>query len=205
MITREKSNEEFQDNYFTKNRKLKLEEYDDNGNLIDVVEFSQKDLWDFYVFKNNWGTDLRLARKSDREYFKGKQLELLKRMLYLFNDYYFDDNIVKEFENIFNTHTIEEIEFAIDFKNYYYNENQSILSADDFYKVKRMKFIDVLNWVKSSDGIYYAVENDGTKGMTYLEKPTRKQAKYQRQRNGKRIVFLSFKTWKEYEVNESEL
>lgn len=205
MITREKNNEEFQNNYFTKNRKLKLEEYDDNGNLVDVIEFNQKDLWDFYMFQNNWGTDLRLARKKDREHFSGKELKLVKRMLYLFNDCYFDDNVVREFQNMFDTYTVEEIEFALDFKNYYHNESQAFLTMEDFCKVKRMKFSDVLEWIKSSEGIYYAVANDGTKGMTYLEKPTKQQAKYQRQKNGKRIVFLSFKTWKEYEVNESEL
>ncbi len=30
----------FKDNDITYNRKLKLEEYDDNGTLIDCVEFS---------------------------------------------------------------------------------------------------------------------------------------------------------------------
>lgn len=71
--------------------------------------------------------------------------------------------------------------------------------------LQNMSFEDVLKWMKTVTGIYYAVANDGTKGMIYLDKPTKKQAKYQRQRNGKRIVFLSFKDWKEYSVSENEL
>lgn len=70
---------------------------------------------------------------------------------------------------------------------------------------KNMSFEDILKWIQSVNGIYYAVANDGTKGMAYLDKPTKKQAKYQRQRNGKRIVFLSFKYWKEYSICENEL
>ena len=41
----------FKDNDITYNRKLKLEEYDDNGNLIDCVEFTPKDLMEFYLLK----------------------------------------------------------------------------------------------------------------------------------------------------------
>lgn len=39
----------FKDNDITYNRKLKIEEYDDNGNIIDCVEFSPKDLMEFYL------------------------------------------------------------------------------------------------------------------------------------------------------------
>ena len=80
---------EFKDNYFTNNRKLKLEEYDDNGNIIDTIEFSQNDLWDFYVYKNNWSIDFDIARKKDREYFKGDELELAKKMINLIDNNYF--------------------------------------------------------------------------------------------------------------------
>lgn len=205
MIIRNNDVEKFEGNYFTHNRKLKLEEYDDNGNLIDVIEFSKGDLWNFYMFKNNYCTDLTIARKKDREYFKGKELELAKRMLYVFNDYYFDENTVKDIETLFKKYTVEEIEFALNLKDNSYHQTEYNLSMRDYNEVKRMKFSDILNWIKNSEGIYYAVSNDGIKGMTFLEKPTKKQAKYQRQHNGKRIIFLNFRDWKEYLVNESEL
>ena len=36
--------EKFEDNYFTKNRKLKIEEYDNEGKLIDVIELARMDV-----------------------------------------------------------------------------------------------------------------------------------------------------------------
>lgn len=205
MIIRNEDLDKFKDNYFTKNRRLKLEEYDDDGNLIDTVEFTQADLWNFYMLKNNGCNHFEFARKKDKEYFKGKELELAPKMLYLFNDYYFDENIVRDIEAIFKKYTVEQIEFALEFKNYHYNETSYITSTKDYNQVKVMKFLDVLEWTRNSSGLYYAVSNDGTKGMMYLEKPTKSQAKYQRQAHGKRIVFLSFKDWKEYLINENEL
>lgn len=205
MLIKDKDTNEFRDNYYTHNRKLKLEEYDDNGNIIDVIELKQSDLWNFYMLKNNNYIDLAIARKKDREYFKGKQLELVKRMIDLIDEQYFNENTVKYIEDIFKTYTIEQIEFALNFKDYFYNQIEVFLSMDDYNQIKQMKFIDVLKWVKDSEGIYYAVSNDGRKGMMYLERPTKKQAKYQRQKNGKRIIFFSFKDWTEHLVNEVEL
>ncbi|NFO86099.1 hypothetical protein FDC58_16735 [Clostridium botulinum] len=195
----------FEDNYYTYNKKLKLEEYDDEGNLIDVIEFNKKDLWDFYIFKNNGYIDFRFARKKDREYFKEEEFEIAKRIMEVSDFMYFDENTIKYIENILKTYTLKEIEYALNFKNYYYNEMNGYLSMEDWAKIKKMKFEDILKWIKEVDGIYYATKNDGTKGMMYLEKPTKKQAKYQRQKHGKRIVFLSFSDWKEYIVNEDDL
>lgn len=205
MIIRSNYFEDFEDNYFTKNRKLKLEEYDDEGNLIDVIEFNQGELWSFYTLRNNSRNKFELARKKDREYFKGEKLKLANNLMFLFNDYYFDENIVKAIEEILNTYTNEEIEFALDFKYQPPNKERYFLTMKDYNEVKRMDFIDVLNWIKESDGMYYAVANDGSKGVVYFEKPTKKQAKYQRQKNSKRIAFLNFRDWKEYLINEDEL
>jgi hypothetical protein len=205
MIIRHKDVKQFADNYYTDNRKLKLEEYDDDGNLIDTIEFCQGDLWNFYQMRNNSCNDLTIARKKDRDHFKGKELELMKRIMYLFNDYYFDENTIKDIETIFREYTVEEIEFALSFKNYAYNECNYNFSMEEYFKIKEMSFYDLLKWVKDCEGIYYAVSNNSIKGMAYLKRPTKKQAKYQRQKNDKRIVFLNFRDWKEYIVNESEL
>jgi len=205
MIIRNNLTESFEDNYFTHNRKLKLEEYDDDGKLIDVIEFNQGDLWNFYTFKNNYTSNLTLARKKDREHFKGEKLELVKKLLYLYDEYYFDEDTIKDIEDLFNTYTFEEIEFALSFKNFSNDEAGFSFTLKDYWKIKQMKFNDTLKWIKNSDGMYYAVANDGIKGMSYFEQPTRKQAKYQRVKNDKRIIFLNFRDWKEYSVNENEL
>jgi hypothetical protein len=168
MFVRNNLTESFEDNYFTHNRKLKLEEYDDDGKLIDVIEFNQGDLWNFYTFKNNNCSDITLARKKDREHFKGKKFELVKKLLYYYDKYYFDENIVADIENLFNTYTFEEIEFALNFKNEFNDEASFSFNLKDYWEMKQMKFIDTLKWIKKSDGMYYAVTNDGIKGMSYL-------------------------------------
>lgn len=197
---------DFKDNEITYNRKLKLEEYDDNGNLIDCVEFSQKDLMEFYILKNNGYNDLKTARKNIKDYFNVGNKELKTKLLnHIFYEYTLNDDLVDSIESILTTYTEEEIQFALSLKNYFYNECTFLLNMKDSAFFKNMSFFEVLNWIKNIDGIYYAVANDGTKGMAYLEKPTKKQAKYQRQKNGKRIIFLNFTDWKEYSISENEL
>ncbi|MGG7212082.1 hypothetical protein ACQPUY_00540 [Clostridium nigeriense] len=196
----------FKDNDITYNRKLKLEEYDDNGNIIDCVEFSQKDLMEFYIFKNNGYHDIRTARKSIKDYFNVGNKELkIKLLNHIFYQYTLNNDLVNSIESIITTYNEDELNFAFSIKNYVWNECKFQLSMQDSSFFKNMSFEEVLKWIQSVNGIYYAVANDGTKGMAYLDKPTKKQAKYQRQKNGKRIVFLSFKDWKEYSISENEL
>lgn len=196
----------FKDNDITYNRKLKLEEYDENGNLIDCVEFSQKDLMEFYILKNNGYNDIRTARKNIKDYFNVGNKELkIKLLNHIFYQYTLNNDLVNSIESIITKYNDNELNFAFSLKNYVYDECNFLFNMKDSAFFKNMSFEEVLKWIQSVNGIYYAVANDGTKGMTYLEKPTKKQAKYQRQKNGKRIVFLSFKDWKEYSIAENEL
>ncbi|MBO0558972.1 hypothetical protein EXQ37_03815 [Clostridium botulinum] len=71
--------------------------------------------------------------------------------------------------------------------------------------LKKFGLIEALEFIKNREGIYYAVNNSGEREYDFVDKPTKKQAKYQRVKNGRRTVFLSFKDWKEYIVNENEL
>lgn len=197
------------ENYFeeiTHNRKLKLEEYDDEGNLIDCVEFSKEDLFDFYGYKNNAFNNILTSRKDVRDYLGSGNVELKYKLL---SDVFMrsepNQDLINSIEYILKTYTEEEINFALKIKDHAYNEFTVFLSMKDYNRLKGKDFFELLKWIRSTDGIYYAVANDGCKGMAYLEKPTKKQAKYQRLRNGKRIVFLSFKDWKEYNIPESEL
>ncbi|MGL5713951.1 MAG: hypothetical protein ACRCXT_09110 [Paraclostridium sp.] len=188
--------------HLTKNRLLKIEEYDDNGNLIDILEFSKDDLWWFCCEKGNSYRGLDVAVKSDREYFKGEELELFHEIIKtteLFRFCIVTEDIEK-IDYIFRTYTKDQIRFALDFKHYLYNYLNYAFYGDDEVIMKNKNFIEILEWVKVSGGFYYAVDEKGNRGMAYLDKPTTKQASYQRQKHGKRIVFLSFKDFKEYLV-----
>lgn len=188
--------------YLTKNRKLKIDEYDDNGNLIDVIEFSKEDLWWFCCEKGNAYRGLDVAVKSDREYFKGEELELFHKIIKTTELFRFCivEEDVKKIDYIFRTYTKDQIRFALDFKNYLYNYLNYAFYGDDEIIMKNKNFIDILEWVKNSVGFYYAIDEKGDRGMAYLDKPTKKQVSYQRQKHGKKIVFLDFKDFKEYLV-----
>lgn len=195
----------FEDNYYTKNRKLKLEEYDGDGNIIDTIELSQEDLWNFYMHKNNGFICFDIARKSDREYFSGDRLETAKRIVNLIEDRYFDIITIKQIEEILRDYTLEQINFAIDFKNYSYDiPNYMFFGEDDIF-IKGLKFIDILVYFKSKNGFWYAIDDKGNRGMAYLNEPTKKQIKYQMNKHGKKIVYFNFIDCKEYRVNEDEL
>ena len=196
----------FTENYITYNRKLKLEEYDDNGNLIDCLEFSQEDLMEFHIMKNYIGNDIRTARKKIKDYFNIVDTELKKKLLNnIFYQHKLDENLINLIESIITTYTKDELCFAFSVKDYFCGDYKFNFTMKDYAFFKNMNFLEVLKWIKSINGIYYAVANDGTRGISYLKKPTKKQAKYQRQKNSKRIVFLNFKDWKEYIVSENEL
>lgn len=193
--------------YFTKNRKLKLEEYDDQGNLIDTIEFDNNELGNFLISKISSYNGFSVSRYAERNYFKGQQLELFKQILWAtgYRGTLLTPRDINVVEDIFNNNTLEQIKFALDFKNYVYDDISLNFTMSDASKLRNLNFYQVLEWVKNSDGIWYAMDDKGNRGMTYLEEPTKKQAKYQRTKNGKRIVFLSFKDWKEHLVLEDEL
>ncbi|CEN75427.1 Uncharacterised protein [[Clostridium] sordellii] len=193
--------------YFTKNRKLKLEEYDDEGNLIDTIEFDNNELGNFLISKISSYNGFSVSRYAERNHFKGQKLQLFKQILWATGyrgDIITPENI-KTAEDIFENNTLSQIKFALGLKNYIYDELNLNFTMSDSSKIKNLNFYQILEWTNISPGIWYAIDDKGNKGMTYLEEPTKKQAKYQRAKNGKRIVFLSFKNWKEYLVLEDEL
>ncbi|NEZ80357.1 hypothetical protein EXM60_14515 [Clostridium botulinum] len=195
--------------YMTKNRKLKLEEYDNKGNLVDIREFSDNDLFSFISIKIRNNDSLGIARKKDLECFSKEELELINDiMYYLFitGDHsfsWFTNKETKIFQRIFAESTKEELKFALELTNYdQYAFNINLKSK---YAFMKFNFSEALEFIKSRDGIYYAVNNNGERAYDFVDKPTKKQVKYQRVKNGRRTVFFSFKDWKEYIVNEEEL
>lgn len=141
----------FKDNDITYNRKLKLEEYDDNGNIIDCVEFSQKYLMEFYLLKNNGYHDFLTARKSIKDYFNVGNKEIkLKLLNHIFYNYRLNNDLVNYIESIITTYNDDELKLAFSSKNYYlYDEYNFILSIKDNTFFKNMSFEDVLKWMKT--------------------------------------------------------
>ena len=197
--------EKFEDNYFTKNRKLKIEEYDNEGKLIDVIELSQKDFWEFYMYKNNGYSCIDVARKSDREYFSGERLELAKKIITIAYKEYFSINTIKKIEKLFEQYTTNQIKFALEFKDYFYGVSKYRFIGEDEKFICKLDFTQVLEYLKSKGGFWYAVDSNGRKGMAYLNHPTKKQIRYQKSKNKMVIVFLNFEDMKEYSIIDDKL
>lgn len=70
---------------------------------------------------------------------------------------------------------------------------------------KKYTFIEAIRFIEDHEGLYYVVDSEGNKTWDFIDKPTLKQYNYQIKKSGRRTVFLSFKDWKEYIVNEDDL
>lgn len=214
------SNELFK--YMTKNRKLKLEEYDDNGTLIDVREFSENDMFAFIHQQTNNAKALSVARIKDLNIFSDEELVIVEKLidysiyksLYSTNRdtamfYWFtkiEANKIRKFLDKFDGN-YNIISFALDLAM------PVILDGESSFKTRigapyfnyKLTLGEALDFIKNRDGIYYTVNNNGERVYDFVDMPTKKQVKYQRTKNSNRTVFLNFKDWKEYIIDESEL
>ncbi|EGT5649348.1 baseplate wedge protein 53 [Clostridium botulinum] len=200
--------------YMTKDRKLKLEEYDENGNLIDIREFQGEDLFNFIHYQTNFHKALSVARKKDVECFSKDEIKIINdiinlsklRCAYGESDrefYWFTDEESKIFKEIFETVPKQDLKFALELTNKGHGAFNTSLKSE--YSHKKFSLIEALKFIKNRDGIYYTVNNNGKRIYDFVDKPTKKQVKYQRVKNGNRTVFLSFRDWSEYIVDEDEL
>ena len=200
--------------YMTKNRKLKLEEYDEKGNLIDIKEFTGEDLFNFVHYQTNFNKALSVARKKDIEIFSSDELKIIYDIITLSKlrccygngkqeFYWFTNEEANFFKKIFKEVPKEKLKFALILANNGKTAFNTNLKSE--YYFKKFSLSEALDFIKNRDGIYYAVNNNGERTYDFVDKPTKKQVKYQRVKNGRRTVFLNFRDWIEYIVNEDEL
>lgn len=200
--------EQYNAKYFVKNRKLKLEEYDDLGNLIDVREFSNKDLAEFIGAKVTKSEALDVARKGDIKHFNKEDLVLLKDVLTTLNwssgEYrgYIRDKHLEFFEKIIAMDR-DKLNFIITLLDHHTGGFNT--SWDSPYAKKSFTFNEALEFTESREGIYYTVNNNGERVWDFVDKPTLKQYRYQVNKNGNRIVLLSFIDWKVHLITEKDL
>lgn len=202
-------------NYMTKNRKLKLEEYDDNGNLIEVRELDDEDLFTLCMHNTNAYKATKFARKEDLDEFNKEELEIIDKVFdtkvydcYCREKsipfYWFDKETVGWFKEFFKTYNQNEIKFALEMIHYSDGRKFNVSPKSPYFG-KELNLLTVLKFIRERDGFYYAVNNKGERTYDFVDKPTKKQVKYQRTKNGNRCIFLNFKDWEEYLVTEDEL
>lgn len=196
--------------YLDENRKLKLEEYDNDGNLIEVREFNRNDIANFLCMLANEGRELEVAKKKDLALFSEEEKKVLDDIYYyrrydsnlLRKAYLLDDKATKYFRNLFNTHGIEAVKLAINIARDRHTGGGFNVTPKSEYYCMKWTLESALDFIKNRAGIFYTVDSEGKRVYDFVDKPTKKQVAYQRNKNGHRTVFLNFKNWKEYLVLE---
>lgn len=208
-------------------KRLLLVEYDDNGNEIDRIPLAEhEDLLNILSYNERFVKSRYLLCKEDRSFFTDEQWKTIETYSNAISIYVSkeDNSGMYIFGPKFHSAALEEEwkEFWINFFKEPEEKQRFILTLTDSvnspgysywqiqigehpaltYDSKSIK--SVVNWVNNRTGIYYAVDNNNERTWDFIDKPTLKQAVYQR-RKGRRIVFLNFKDWKEYLVSENEL
>jgi hypothetical protein len=185
-----------------KNKRIIIQSLDAEGNALEATSLSDIDkdavletLWAIY------GPTLYI-----REKFKGlfteKELPLLEKMLDLRDILYVADEYVQELRHLLNEHSVEKISFALDISQAYAAFNAH---PNNPYFEKTFTFEEALDFIAERSGIYFAIDKHGRKRYDFVDKPTKKQAYYQRTKNGNSVVFLSFTDWKIHTVSNNEL
>lgn len=205
----------------------KLTFYEDS-NEINSFDFSNSDTSDliyalgklhFSGVEPIFHTKYKIEPKY-RKLFTEKQLDTIHEIIHRVYDW---DRCIPEIFSVvrdydlINDFTPELINFFLEFfkmpeekidyiLSITYSSGQYglILPLGSPYK-RRLNLLDSIEFVNQRNGVYYAVNNAGKKTFDFIDKPSRKQVKYQRVKNGCRTVFLSFHDWKEYLITEDEL
>ncbi|MGR5990167.1 hypothetical protein ACT7C6_09650 [Bacillus paranthracis] len=123
---------------------------------------------------------------------------------------YLTDKRIQEFRSLFDEHGVRKIDFALQISQGSHHNPYSSYQAYFLVQMgseyaRSYTFKEALEFIDERDGIYYAITKEGNRHWDFIDKPTKKQARYQRNKHGNRIVFKSFTDWKEYLVNEDEL
>lgn len=188
-----------------KTRKVFLNEYDEEGNLIESRELSDWHLKSVLAMARNYKREIDVLSISIKNKFSKKEWDLIeiieKSILGGRMDFY-DEHNINILKDLLNEPE-EKIRFAADMSANIYKKYIPTLESP--YPYEKIDFLDGIKFINSRGGIYYAVNNTGSSTCNFVDPPTRKQAEYRRKKYGDRIVFLSFEDWKEYIVHEDEL
>lgn len=193
--------------YLTKNRSLTLKEYDDKGNLIDCRVLPEWVAKVAYESVLNYGGIKEVSRAEYYYGFSDEQWEFIKLIYKNPKGYYFYDNNFMEYcKCLFEKNPIEKLLLAASLskETYCMKGNLNVHPTSEFFG-KKFDFEEALKFIEERPGIYYAVDKQGRRTYDFVDKPTKRQASYQRNKNGYRVVFLSFRDWKEYVVDEEQL
>lgn len=192
-----------------KNKRIIIQDLDEAGNVIQetVANESDKDtMLSALVAKYGFAALTPLEALDE---FTDEEKKIIN---YITDEdcKYLTDKRIQEFRSLFDEHGVRKIDFALHISqgsqhNPYSSYQAYFLVQMGSEYARSYTFKEALEFIDERDGIYYAITKEGNRHWDFIDKPTKKQARYQRNKHGNRIVFKSFTDWKEYLVNEDEL
>lgn len=200
-------------------KKVYIIEYDDSGTEIDRNLLVDNDslrnlfLMERYAVNKRFLLDLNYRNlfNSDQWDFIENFSDIIKIYKFTSNDKFayaeISEDDIEFLENLFNSEKeLLDIIIKLRYNNCPAQSSFWILSPKGHpsisYNNKSLR--SIYDWIKNRNGIYYAINTNGSKTWDYIDRPTKKQALYQR-RKGRRIAFLSFRDFKEYIIDNDDL
>ncbi|MES5866656.1 hypothetical protein [Bacillus cereus group sp. RP32] len=191
-----------------KKKRIIIQDLDDEGNVVKeaVANESDKDTMLSSLVAKYGFTALTPLESWDR--FTDEEKKIIN---YITDEElkYLTEQRIQDFRAFFDEHGARKIDLALQIskgRQYgpYPYEPYFIVKLGSEY-ARPYTFNEAIEFIEERDGIYYAITKEGNRHWDFVDKPTKKQARYQRNKHGNRIVFKSFTDWKEYLVNEDEL
>lgn len=204
----------YEDDFYTKNRRLVLEEYDEQGNLIDARDMGKDGIANLVANKIYEFKGLEVARIEILNQFTDEELKEIHEFIRLNNTClghsdngsffigYITDRHVELFKELMSV-SKEEREFIYECMNEQCC-GRSVMCAMGTPNLP-IHFHKIREYVRTNEGIYYAMSTTGELKWRYDKKPTKKQANYQRTKNGNKIILRSFRDWRYHDISEAEL
>lgn len=185
-----------------RNKRIIIEETDDEGKVIQQTILDEEDKNDILAAITAKRGYISISNEKDLLQFTEKQTKIIHEVLEQ-EDTFLSKEQISFFKNLFKENSLEKIQYALGLMQ----DNGAFDTTlnSPYYAKKFSTFEEALDFINERDGVYYAMKKDGTKHLDFIDKPTKKQAVYQRLKNGHQIVFLNFADFKIYVVSEEEL
>ncbi|MDA1799457.1 hypothetical protein [Bacillus cereus group sp. BY6-1LC] len=185
-----------------RNKRIIMEDLDDEGNVIQRTILDEEDKDDVLAVVTAKRGYISISNEKELLQFTEEQKDIINEILER-EDMFLSKKQTIFFKNLFKKNSLEKIQYALNLMQENWAFNTAMNSP--YYAKKFSTFEEALDFINERDGIYYAMKKDGTKHLDFIDKPTKKQAVYQRVKHGNQIVFLSFADFKIYVVSEDEL
>ena len=108
-----------------------------------------------------------------------------------------------ELRSLFDKHGHQKVKLAYDMSlglGMWGDGYFMVMPKSPYFRMK-FTFEEAMDFINERNGFYYAMDKQGNRRYDFIDEPTKSQIKYQQNKNGNQVVFLSFSDWKLYKVS----